>query len=90
MFFGINSIQKTGSDILNQIQVRANGFYEHWLNYLENLKFSMHVWQHILHRLFLTSVALIDEVPDAINWLEYIYELWLAQHPKMAEEDGMV
>ena len=43
----------------------------------------MHVWQHILHRLFLTSVALIDEVPDALNWLEYIYELWLAQHPKM-------
>ena len=32
--------------------------------------------------------ALIDEVPDALNWLEYIYELWLAQHPKMAEEDG--
>ena len=79
---------KDRSDILNQIQVRANGFYEHWLNYLENRNSSMHVWQHILHRLFLTSVALIDEVPDALNWLEYIYELWLAQHPKMAEEDG--
>ena len=48
----------------------------------------MHVWQHILHHLFLTSIALVDEVPEAKKWLEYIYELWLAQHPKMAENDG--
>jgi hypothetical protein len=79
---------KDRSEILHQIVARANGFYEHWMNYLENRNSSMHVWQHILHRLFLTSVALIDEVPDAANWLEYIYELWLAQHPKMGEEDG--
>ncbi len=79
---------KDRADVLNHIVVRANGFYEHWLNYLENRNSSMHVWQHILHRLFLTSVALINEVPDATLWLEYIYELWLAQHPKMGEEDG--
>ena len=48
----------------------------------------MHVWQHILHNLFLTSITLIDEVPEASKWLKYIYELWLAQHPKMAENDG--
>ena len=77
-------------DILNQIIARGEGFYDHWTgNYsLANRNSSMHVWQHILHNLFLTSVALIDEVPEASKWLEYIYELWLAQHPKMAENDG--
>ena len=28
------------------------------------------------------------EVPEAKKWLEYIYELWIAQSPKMAEGDG--
>ena len=82
--------EKDKLDILNQIIARGEGFYDHWTgNYsLANRNSSMHVWQHILHNLFLTSVALIDEVPEASKWLEYIYELWLAQHPKMAENDG--
>lgn len=73
---------------LKQISARANDFFNHWKNYLENRNSSMHVWQHILHRLFLTSLALINEVPQAQDWLEYIYEIWLAQHPKMGVEDG--
>ena len=74
--------------ILEQVAARANGFYDKWTNYLENRNSSMHVWQHILHRIFLTSLATIDEIPEAEKWLAYSYELWLAQHPKMAEEDG--
>jgi hypothetical protein len=74
--------------ILEQVAARANGFYDKWTNYLENRNSSMHVWQHILHRMFLTSLATIDEIPEAEKWLAYSYELWLAQHPKMAEEDG--
>ncbi len=75
-------------NILQQISARADHFYDHWKNYLENRNSSMHVWQHILHRLFLTSLALVYEVPQAQDWLEYIYEIWLAQHPKMGVEDG--
>jgi hypothetical protein len=74
--------------VLRQVSARGNGFYEQWTNYLENRNSSMHVWQHILHRMFLTSIAMLDELPEASLWLEYIYELWLAQHPKMAAEDG--
>ena len=74
--------------ILEQVAARANGFYDKWTNYLENRNSSMHVWQHILHRMFLTSLVTIDEIPEAEKWLTYSYELWLAQHPKMAEEDG--
>ena len=74
--------------VLRQVLARGSGFYERWTNYLENRNSSMHVWQHILHRMFLTSIAMLDELPEATQWLEYIYELWLAQHPKMAVEDG--
>ncbi len=79
---------KDRKSVLLQVSARANGFYEQWTNYLENRNSSMHVWQHILHRMFLTSIAMLDELPEATLWLEYIYELWLAQHPKMAADDG--
>ncbi len=30
----------------------------------------------------------MGETPDAEKWLEYFYELWIAQNPKMGETDG--
>lgn len=48
----------------------------------------MHVWQHLLHNLLQTSLALNGEIPEAKLWMTYIYELWIAQSPKMAERDG--
>lgn len=74
--------------IINNVTVRANGFYNNWRNYVETRSSSMHVWQHILHHLFNTAHALAGEVDDADKWMEYIYELWIAQSPKMAERDG--
>ncbi|GAB1451735.1 hypothetical protein MASR2M47_17910 [Draconibacterium sp.] len=35
-----------------------------------------------------TSLAYAGEIPEANHWLEYIYELWIAQAPKMGEKDG--
>lgn len=74
--------------IIDHVSIRANGFYNLWRNNIEARSSSMHVWQHILHHLFNTSHALFGEVDDADKWMEYIYELWIAQSPKMAEEDG--
>ena len=74
--------------IIQQVTARANQFYTLWIGQVESRSSSMHVWQHILHNLLQTSLALHGEVPEARKWLEYIYELWIAQSPKMAEEDG--
>ncbi len=74
--------------IISQAATRAQQFYELWLNQVESRSSSMHVWQHILHRMFYTSLALIGERREAENWLEYIYELWIAQSPKMGPPDG--
>ncbi len=74
--------------IIKPATVRASQFYKLWISQVESRSSSMHVWQHILHRVFQTSLAFIGEVPEADLWLEYIYELWIAQSPKMGEKDG--
>ena len=74
--------------IIKPATLRANQFYERWINQVESRSSSMHVWQHIMHRLLQTSLAFIGETPEADRWLEYIYELWIAQSPKMGENDG--
>src|SRR5690606_29377688 len=60
--------------IMEQITARANGFYRLWTGNLESRSSSMHVWQHIMHGMFQTSLALVGETPEADKWLEYIYE----------------
>jgi hypothetical protein len=74
--------------ILRNVSIWANGFYKNWVNSLEDRSSSMHVWQHIMHRMLYTSIALVGHSPDADKWLSYIYDIWIAQSPKMGEEDG--
>ncbi len=74
--------------LIKQISARANSFYSLWVGKVESRSSSMHVWQHIMHWLLQTTLALTGETPDADLWLEYIYELWIAQCPKMGETDG--
>lgn len=74
--------------MINQSAARANHFYHLWAGKVESRSSSMHVWQHILHQMFQTSLALAGETPDAEKWIEYIYEIWIAQFPKMGETDG--
>lgn len=75
-------------NIVKNVSIRANGFYKKWVNSVELRSSSMHVWQHIMHRMLYASIALVGETPDAEKWLSYIYDLWIAQNPKMGEEDG--
>lgn len=67
---------------------RAERFYQRWRNMLEAKVFSGHIWQHILERLFKTSTALLDEVPEAKTWLNFIYEVYLARSPVLGPDDG--
>ena len=75
--------------IIKPATVRARQFYNLWISQVESRSSSMHVWQHILHRLLYTSLAFAGEVSEADSWLEYMYELWIAQAPKMADKDGV-
>lgn len=74
--------------IIKPAAIRAGQFYKLWINQVESRSSSMHVWQHIMHRLLHASLAFAGETPEAERWMEYIYELWIAQAPKMGEKDG--
>lgn len=74
--------------IIGQSTTRGNQFYQLWINQVESRSSSMHVWQHLLHNLIETSLAFHGIVPESDQWLEYGYELWIAQSPKMGEKDG--
>ncbi|MEZ5038454.1 MAG: DUF4962 domain-containing protein [Saprospiraceae bacterium] len=74
--------------ILKSIQVRGNRFYASWRNSLEAKVFSAHVWQHILERLFKTSLATLNEIPEAKDWLALVYDLWQARSPVLGPDDG--
>lgn len=74
--------------MISQSTARATNFYNLWIGKVESRSSSMHVWQHILYQMFQTSLALAGETPEAKKWMAYIYELWIAQFPKMGESDG--
>jgi hypothetical protein len=74
--------------LLKSITVRGNRFYNGWTNMLEAKIFSGHVWQHILERLFKTSLATLHDIPEAAHWLTYVYEVWLARAPCLGPDDG--
>jgi hypothetical protein len=74
--------------IIHHATIRAGQFYKLWIGQVESRSSSMHVWQHILHNLLQTSLAFKGEIPEADLWLDYVYELWIAQSPKMGELDG--
>lgn len=74
--------------LLEATAARASHFYREYVNNKECELLSNHVWQHILHYFFDTSIALLGDHPDADEWLGYLYELFLAREPVLGGEDG--
>lgn len=70
------------------IKARTSRFYKSWVNNIEVRLLSGHVWQHILHYFFQTSLALYDDAPEAADWLAYAYEVFLARSPILGGMDG--
>jgi hypothetical protein len=82
----LNPVQK--SKLVQAISQRAGDFYNNWVNNIEAKVLSGHVWQHILDYFFQTSLALYGEKPEASEWLNYAYELFLARAPVLGGPDG--
>ena len=47
-----------------------------------------HVWQITLRNLAIATVAVINDVPEAKEWLTYMYEVWSARFPVLGTTDG--
>lgn len=74
--------------IIDQIAKQADFFYQRWLNDLEKNPYDAGSWRIFIPKVFNASVVLVHEVPQAINWLSYIYHLCLAKNPVLGSTDG--
>jgi len=72
----------------NIIKVRAKRVYDHLPNRFELHVSDNHVWQITMRNLAIGTVAVVNEVPEAKEWLTYLYEVWTARFPILGTTDG--
>ncbi|GEL11136.1 Heparinase II/III-like protein [Flavobacterium glycines] len=72
----------------NSITIRAKRVYNHLPNRFELHVSDNHVWQITLRNLAIATVAVINDVPEAKEWLTYMYEVWSARFPVLGTTDG--
>jgi hypothetical protein len=72
----------------NIITIRAKRVYSHLPNRFELHVSDNHVWQITLRNLAIATVAVINDVPEAKEWLTYMYEVWSARFPVLGTTDG--
>lgn len=76
------------AQVRNAMVFRGRRFFERMSNNLEARIFHAHVWQHTLLEFAELAFALAGEVPEADDWVAYVYGIWLARVPLMGGEDG--
>lgn len=75
-------------DMLREcIKAKAGKMYKLYNNHLENHIADNHVWQMTLRILTMACFATIDEIPEAKQWADYCYEVWVARMPGL-NDDG--
>lgn len=74
--------------LLSSIKQRGDYFFKHYANNFETHSMDNHVWQHTLRRFFLTSLAVVGDLPEAEKWLSYCYEVWCSRFPILGGDDG--
>ncbi|MCI9845992.1 DUF4962 domain-containing protein [Flavobacterium pectinovorum] len=70
------------------IVLRAKLVYNHLPNRFEMHVSDNHVWQITMANLAIATVAVINDVPEAKEWLTYLYEVWTARFPVLGSTDG--
>ncbi|WP_235005343.1 DUF4962 domain-containing protein [Pedobacter nyackensis] len=72
----------------NTIGIRGQKIYEGLPNRFELQMCDNHVWQHIMRNFSIAAVAVASELPQAHEWLTYVYEIWSARFPVLGTNDG--
>ncbi|GAA4431220.1 DUF4962 domain-containing protein [Ravibacter arvi] len=76
------------AQLIRSVKVRADRFYNHWVNNIESKILSGHVWQLLLNEFFKTALALYGHEDKATEWLSYAYELFLGRTPVLGGIGG--
>lgn len=75
-------------ELLDAIKVRGESFYRNYINEFETHSMDNHVWQHILRQFCFSSIAVMNDLPEASQWLAYCYEVWCNRFPILGGNDG--
>lgn len=70
------------------IRLRGKRVYDHLPNRFELHVSDNHVWQITMRNLAIATVAAVNDVPEATEWLTYLYEVWSARFPVLGTTDG--
>ncbi|MGO4291828.1 DUF4962 domain-containing protein [Chitinophaga sp. RAB17] len=86
---GYKTLSNDEKALLEQvIRIRAKRVYDHLPNRFELHVSDNHVWQITLRNLAIATVAVSTEIPEAREWLSYMYEVWTARFPILGTTDG--
>ncbi|MES2774088.1 MAG: DUF4962 domain-containing protein [Bacteroidota bacterium] len=70
------------------IKKRAKAIYDHLPNRFELHVSDNHVWQITMRNLAIGTIPVVNEIPEAKEWLSYLYEVWSARFPVLGTTDG--
>ncbi len=70
------------------IRKRAKAIYDHLPNRFELHVSDNHVWQITMRNLAIGTIPVVNEIPEAKEWLTYLYEVWSARFPVLGTKDG--
>ncbi|MGJ7032548.1 DUF4962 domain-containing protein [Niabella hirudinis] len=86
---GYHTISPEEKSLFQKVMVkRAKEIYDHLPNRFELHVSDNHVWQITLRQLAIATVALMGDIPEAREWLTYMYEVWSARFPVLGTTDG--
>lgn len=69
------------ADLLAAVRRKASKMYNRFNNYVEAYLFEDHIWQMTMRITTMAAIATIDAIPEAREWAEYCYNLWVARMP---------
>lgn len=73
--------------LMSAIGESGSKMYKHYSNHLENHIADNHVWQMTLRIFSLGAFTAYGHIPEAKEWTEYAYNVWLARFPGL-NSDG--
>lgn len=74
--------------LLHEIQTLGSIFFHEYVNHLENRIADNHVWQMTLRILTMAAFATVGELPEATQWADYCYNIWVSRFPGLNNDGG--
>lgn len=74
--------------LLSEIKENGNKIFRGFVNHLENHIADNHNWQMNLRIFTMAAFAVYGELPEANQWTDYAYNLWLVRFPGLNKDGG--